>query len=92
MAQRVKNLSSSQETQVRSLSQEDPLEEGMATHSSTVFLAGESHGQRSLVGYSPWGRKESDTIERLTHTFLPLQPGTYSLRQSAVATTCCSRV
>ena len=28
-----------------------------------VFLPGESHGQRSLVGYSPWGRKESDMIE-----------------------------
>ena len=27
------------------------------------FLTGESHGQRSLVGYSPWGRKESDTTE-----------------------------
>jgi len=26
-----------------------------------VFLPGKSHGQRSLVGYSPWGRKESDT-------------------------------
>ena len=33
-----------------------------------VFLLGESHGQRSLVGYSPWGCKESDTTERLTHT------------------------
>ena len=31
-----------------------------------VFLPGESHGQRSLVGYSPCGRKESDTTERLT--------------------------
>ena len=31
-----------------------------------VFLPGESHGQRSLEGYSPWGRKESDTTERLT--------------------------
>ena len=30
-----------------------------------VFLPGESHGGRSLVGYSPWGRKESDTTERL---------------------------
>ena len=30
-----------------------------------VLLSGESHGQRSLVGYSPWGRKESDTTERL---------------------------
>ena len=28
-----------------------------------VFLPGESHGQRSLVGYSPWGHKESDTAE-----------------------------
>ena len=36
----------------------------MAT--TPVFLPGESHGQRSLVGYSPWGRKESDTTEQLT--------------------------
>ena len=28
-----------------------------------VFLPGEFHGQRSLAGYSPWGHKESDTIE-----------------------------
>ena len=33
----------------------------MATHSS--ILAGESHGQRSLAGYSPWGHKESDMTE-----------------------------
>ena len=31
-----------------------------------VFLPGESHGQRSLVGYSPWGHKESDTAESLS--------------------------
>ena len=31
-----------------------------------VFLPGEVHGQRSLVGYSPWGCKESDRTERLT--------------------------
>ena len=38
-----------------------------------VFLPGESHGQRSLVGYSPWGRKESDTTEWLHFTsFSPL--------------------
>ena len=30
-----------------------------------VLLPGESHGRRSLVGYSPWGRKESDMTERL---------------------------
>ena len=42
-----------QEMQVESLGQEDPLEKEMATHSSV--LAGKSHGQRSLVGYSLWG-------------------------------------
>ena len=31
-----------------------------------VFLPGEFHGQRSLVGYTPWGRKESDMTEQLT--------------------------
>ena len=31
-----------------------------------VFLPGESHGQRSLAGYSPWAHKELDTTERLT--------------------------
>ena len=30
-----------------------------------VFLPGESHGQRRLVGYSPWGAKESDMTEQL---------------------------
>ena len=35
-----------------------------------VFLPGESHGQRSLAGYSPWGRKELDTAEQLTHSTL----------------------
>ena len=34
-----------------------------------VFLPGKSHGQRSLVGYSPWGRKESDTTEQLHFHF-----------------------
>ena len=43
----VKNLPAMQEMRVRSLGWEDPLEEGMATHSSV--LAGESHGQRR-----PW--------------------------------------
>ena len=36
--------------------------------STPVFLPGESHGQRGLVGYSPGGHKESDTTEQLTHT------------------------
>ena len=58
-----------QETWALSLGREDPLEKEMATHSSV--LAWESHGQRSLVGYSPWGHKESDTTERL-HTKMPI--------------------
>ena len=48
MVQKVKNLSASQETLVRSLGWEDPLEKGMATHSS--ILAWRIPGQRSLVG------------------------------------------
>ena len=39
-------------------------------HPTPVLLPGESHGWRSVVGYSPWGHKESDTTERLHfHTF-----------------------
>ena len=56
-----------QETWVQSLGWEDPLEEEMATHSS--ILAWEIHGGRSLVGYSPWGRKELDSTERLHFHF-----------------------
>ena len=60
----VKNLPASAgdlRDMVRSLGQEDPLEKEMATHS--VFLPGKFHGQRSLVEYSPWGWKESETTE-----------------------------
>ena len=48
--------------------QEDPLEKGMATHSS--ILPGESHGVRSPVGYSPWDCKELDMTEQLINTDL----------------------
>ena len=93
VAQTVKNPPVMQETWVQSLGWEDPLEEGLATHSSIlawripmdrgawqapVFLPGESpwreelgrlqysylenpHGERSLVGYSPWG------LQRVRH-------------------------
>ena len=53
----VKNLPAIQETQVRSLVWEDPLEKGMATHS--CILAREIPW-RNLAGYSPWGHKKSD--------------------------------
>ena len=64
MAQTVKNLPALRETWVPSLGQEDPLEEGTAT--TPVFLPGESHGQRSAAGYSPWGCKELDTTKLST--------------------------
>ena len=55
----VKNLPAVWDTWVQSLGWEDPLEKGMATYS--VSLPGKSHGQRSLVGYSPWSLKELNT-------------------------------
>ena len=55
----VKHLPAMRETQVSSLGREDPLEKEMVTPS--IFLPGESHGQRSLVGCSPWNSK------RVTH-------------------------
>ena len=56
----VKNLPAmqeTQETQVLALVGKNPLEEGMATHSS-ILAWRKSHGPRSLMGYSPWGHKE----------------------------------
>ena len=50
-----------QETRVRSLHREDPLEKEMATHFS--ILAWEIPWTEELGGYSPWGHKESDTTE-----------------------------
>ena len=48
----VKNLPAVQESQVWSLVWDDPLEKGMAIHSS--ILTWESHGRRMLAGYGPW--------------------------------------
>ena len=48
--------------QVQSLGRKDSMEKGIAIHSK-MFLPGESHGQRSLAGYSPQGLKESDVTE-----------------------------
>ena len=63
----VKRLPTMRETWVQSLGWEDLLEKEMAAHSST--LSRKSHGWRSLVGYSPRGRRESDTTERLHFHF-----------------------
>ena len=64
VAQLVKNLPAMQETQVRAVGQEDPLEKGMATHSST--LAWSIPRTEDLAGYSPRDRKELDTTVQLT--------------------------
>ena len=54
-----------------------------------TFLPGESHGQRSLVGYSPWGRKESDTTERTARKSLLEYIGfSSSVQFSSVAQSC----
>ena len=45
------------------------LEAEKEWHPTPVLLPGKSHGWRSLVGCSPWGREESDTTERLHFTF-----------------------
>ena len=64
----IKNQPAMQETQVWSLRWEDPLEKEMATHSS--MLAWESHGQRSLAGYSPWSHKSRTWLKQLNHHHL----------------------
>ena len=65
VAQRLKRLPAMQETWVRSLGREDPLEERKATHSSILAW----RIPWSLVGYSPRGRKESDMTEQLHFHF-----------------------
>ena len=79
VAQSVKNLLAVQETRVRSLGWEDPLEKKWQP--TPVSLSGKSHGQRTLVGCSPQGLKELGTTERLTVTsiifacvIMPSQP------------------
>ena len=68
----VKSLPAMRETLVRFLGQEDPWRRKWLP--TPVFLPGESHGQRSLAGYSPWGRKQLDMIKQLT---LSLSPRTW---------------
>ena len=63
VAQLVKNLPAMRETWVRSWVGKIPWRrERLPT---LVFWPGEFHGQRSLAGYSPWGRKKFDTAEQL---------------------------
>ena len=61
MAQSIKNLPVIQDTQVQSPSWEDPWKREWQP--TPVFLPRELHGQKSLVGSSPWGHKELDMTE-----------------------------
>ena len=60
----VKNPPAKQDTWIRSLRWKDPLEEGIATHSS--ILAWRIPWTEELADYSAWGRRESDTSEQLS--------------------------
>ena len=63
VAQTVKGLPTMWETRVQSLGGKDLLKKGMAAHSS--ILAWRNPWTEEPDGYSPWGHKESDMIERL---------------------------
>ena len=60
LAQIVKNSHAMKETQIQTTGWEDPLEKEWL--SIPVFLPGESHGQRSLTGYSPWVTKSQTRL------------------------------
>ena len=68
-AQTVKRLSTMRETWVPSLGREDPLEKEMAIHSSTIAWKIPWTEEPGRL-HSPWGRKESDTTERLHLPYL----------------------
>ena len=85
----VKNLpadAGTQETRVRLLGWEDPLESEIALQYSCL---GNFHGQRSLEAYSPWGHKESDKTEHLSMacTGVAKQP-LFSSRKFHLVTIC----
>ena len=72
---------------LQSLGREDPLNEEMATHCS--ILPGESHGQRSLMGYSPWGCRvghhlTTEHVRARTHTHTRTHTGLQELEWGGV--------
>ena len=67
VAQKVKNLPAIQETGFDPWLRKIPQRKKWQL--TPIFLPGEVHGQRSLVGFSPWGRKELDTTEQLAHIY-----------------------
>ena len=81
----VKNLPAKWETRIRPLGWEFPLEKGMATHSS-ILAWRNPHGQRSLVGYSPWGSRVGHDwathTHTHTHTHIQLHSNDWQLRRT----------
>ena len=74
VAQTVKNLPAMRETWIDP--QVEKVRRGREWLPTPVFLLGELHGQVSLEGYSPWGRKEPDMARRLTlHGHRGVYPG-----------------
>ena len=73
MALTVKNLLAMQETWIRSLGREDPLERGLAAHSN--ILAWRMPWTEKPGGYNPWGHKESDTAEVTWHSHMQAHAG-----------------
>ena len=75
-----------QETQIRSLGQEDPLKREWQP--TPVFLLGKFHGQGDLVGYRPAGHKELDMTELLNaHTYITMRYHFTSVRMSIIKKT-----
>ena len=65
-----------QETQVQSLSQQDPLEKGMTTHSSILAW---KIPRTEEPGYSPWDHKESDMTEQARTSRLSVRPAKFQI-------------
>ena len=90
-------MQETKEAQVQSLGQEIPWRR--AWQPTPGLLPGESHGQRSLAGYNPWGHKESDTTKQLTnrccrahhHVNDRLDPGVRQLRVERAIVNCRGR-
>ena len=76
------NLPAMQETHIRSLGQEDPLEKGMATHSSILYW--EVPWTEEPGGLQSWGCKESDTTERISTYIYIIKLSPHSIQISFV--------
>ena len=94
VAQLVKNPPAMQETLVRFLGWEDPLEKGQVTHSSALAwrIPMDREAQQStvprVVGYSPWAHKDSDTNERLSTAHKICTHNTYTHTHAQWNTAC----